>query len=100
MKINRQVTIPFEINEKLKTEENASALISNLLEAYYNKTPEKKIDILEEILSKPLKEKIENEKKIFEKAVIEWKPTTMEKEEMKRLKLSFVDYFRSKIWRK
>jgi hypothetical protein len=58
--INRTICLPEELNEKLKKEENASALISQLIEKYY-KLNVNKIDEIEE-----RQKQIEEERKKFQ----------------------------------
>ena len=65
VKVNRLITLDYEINEKLKDQSNASGFINDLLTEYFNKTKYEEMSIEElkkvveiEKLEKKFKEEI------------------------------------------
>jgi len=87
--VNKTISIPYDLNEKLKEEDNASALISSILNQHYDslrgvevKSPKDiQVEVIE--LQKEIKEK---KKEIEELKVIEIteEKTEEEKAEIKK----------------
>lgn len=76
--VNKTISLEHELNERLKQEENASALISNLLNDYYkNKHINSKISKEEEEIKK-IEEELLRRKELLNKN-IEVKQTEQEK---------------------
>lgn len=80
--VNKTISLSWELDKKLKEEENASQLISNLLNNYYNSLTEPVMDVfakrkeIEELNQRIVEgekeiEKIEEVKKIQEKTEAE-----------------------------
>lgn len=99
--INRTITLPEEINEKLKYEENASGLITELLTKYYNVKIEEKKTLqdrekeIEEARIQFLLKYEEDKKKLKEKLELERARELTEQQKIERKQNQKIEMIKS-----